>query len=431
MIRLKNNFKCFLKKHSSRPIVLISNSSWYINHYRNVLINKLISRGEKLIVIASKDKASELLSDKLIFIPWSINRRKNYNLFSFLISFIKLFLIIRALKPKIVHSHTMGPNLLLSIITFLYGIPLLISFAGGKLFKSKGIKKIIHTKIFQIIAILSCLERNRRFNFSKNKDRTKFIFQNKEDLNDFKNRFNFISRKNINLIVGSGVPSRYFKKTQSRNNWIKEKSYSSLNTITFAYSARLIKSKGILTFEKLSKHFKKDLFKVFGEKDLASVDSLTDREIKKIKRRNSNIKFHGYVKDPLLFFNSKYPILLVPSVYKEGMPRGILEAMALCIPVISSKIAPRGMIGDNFIYLANSDSIEDYLSCIHNVLNDYKNNKLRNKLLNAKLYVEKNFSEKIIANQTLELYDQFLSNKKFRSYLLDRDQKLYSDWISR
>ena len=100
-----------MNKHSNRPIVLISNSSWYINHYRQELINKLISKGEKLIVIASKDKTSELLSEKLIFVPWNINRRKNYNILSFLISFIKLFLIIRALKPKIVHSHTMGPNL--------------------------------------------------------------------------------------------------------------------------------------------------------------------------------------------------------------------------------------------------------------------------------------------------------------------------------
>jgi len=419
-----------LNKHSNRPIVLISNSSWYINHYRQELINKLISRGEKLIVIASKDKTSELLSEKLIFVPWNINRRKNYNILSFLISFIKLFLIIRALKPKIVHSHTMGPNLLLSVITFLYGIPLLISFAGGKLFKSKGIKKIIHLKIFQIIAILSCLERSKKLKFSENKNRTKFIFQNKEDLNDFKNRFTFISKKNINLIAGSGVPSRYFKKIHIKNNWLKEKSYSSINKITFVYSARLIRSKGILTFVKLSKYFKKDIFNIFGEKDLATGDSLKDSEIKKFKEGNKNIKFNGFVKDPLLKENSKYPILIVPSVYKEGMPRGILEAMALCIPVISSKIAPRGMISDHFIYLANSESVEDYVSCIKKVVDDYKSNKLKDKLLNAKLYVEKNFSERLISNQTLKIYNEILSEKKFKSYLLDRDQKLNSDWIS-
>ena len=103
--------------------------------------------------------------------------------------------------------------------------------------------------------------------------------------------------------------------------------------------------------------------------------------------------------------------------------------MALCIPVISSKIAPRGMISDHFIYLANSESVEDYVSCIKKVVDDYKSKKLKDKLLNAKLYVEKNFSERLISNQTLKIYNEILSEKKFKSYLLDRDQKLNSDWI--
>ena len=166
-----------MKRYQFRPILLISNSSWYINHYRQELINSLLACGEKIIVVAPIDKTSIFLSKKLIHIPWSINRRKNYNPIALLISFVKLLLIVRALKPKLIHSHTMGPNLLSSIIASLYGTPILLSFAGGKLFKSTGLKKIIHNMIFSVIVHVSKITRIKKITWTCSPERSKFIFQ--------------------------------------------------------------------------------------------------------------------------------------------------------------------------------------------------------------------------------------------------------------
>ena len=78
--------------------------------------------------------------------------------------------------------------------------------------------------------------------------------------------------------------------------------------------------------------------------------------------------------------------------------------------------------------MSKKDNVDKIKSYIDDILGTKSS--LKDKLLNAKLYVEKNFSERLISNQTLKIYNEILSEKKFKSYLLDRDQKLNSDWIS-
>ena len=62
---------------------------------------------------------------------------------SFLISFFRMLLIIRAIKPKLIHSHTLQANLITSIVGSFFGINCIFSFAGvGRFAKSKGLSKI-------------------------------------------------------------------------------------------------------------------------------------------------------------------------------------------------------------------------------------------------------------------------------------------------
>ena len=419
-----------MKRYKYRPILLIANSSWYINHYRQELINALQAHGEKIMVIAPIDKSSKSLSKKLIYIPWSINRKKNYNPISLFISFFKLLLIIRALKPKLIHSHTMGPNFLSSIISFLYGTPILISFAGGKLFKSKGLKKFLHDLIFTIIAYTSNITRKTKISWIFTPERSKFIFQNHQDLEDFKLKFNFLNNYKLNLIAGSGVPKNYLDSDKIKHKWISRKENQEFNSFTLIYNARLLRSKGIIKFYEISCKLKDHEFKVFGEKDLACHDSLNNYDLEKIKKSSKNIQFMGHIKDPLLNITYNFPILIVPSSYKEGMPRGLLEAMALCIPVISSPIAPRGMIGDEYIYIAEEDSPNHYLKCLNKIIKDHQNNVLIDKLLKAKSFIDEKYSEEFIVKETMYLYEEMLKMDYNKNYLLNKDNRNSFEWIS-
>ena len=99
---------------------------------------------------------------------------------------LKMTLLVRAIKPKLIHSHTLKTNLLSSIVAFLYGIPIIISFSGmGRLSKSKGFKLFCFKLVLNLISFFSVRERNSRFSWTTNFSKSYLIFQNPIDKNIF------------------------------------------------------------------------------------------------------------------------------------------------------------------------------------------------------------------------------------------------------
>ena len=329
------------KKLNSRTIFIIANSSWYINHYRKYLLKELKRLDlYNVVTISPYDNYSKYLSKLSLNIPWRISRSGNKNLFQIIFSLVRLIFIFRSLKPKIVHSHTLKTNFLTSITSFIFGTQCIISFAGlGQISNSKGIKKLIFILIVKIIGFLSYREIKNQY-ISNNKKRTAFIFQNRNDMKFIKKIIK-IPPSRSHLILGSGLPN-YFLEKSNPNDWITPmNNWLEKETIFFnlIYLGRLLKSKGILTFIEIANLFDESYSSIYGSIDSSSNDSLTKSDLKKLNKKNKNITFKGFIKDPLLNNNSNYPILVVPSTYGEGLPRGIIEALALRIPVVCSKKA--------------------------------------------------------------------------------------------
>ena len=53
----------------SRPIVLVANSSWYLLHYRRLLLEALQSEGNHVVALSPVDSTVPALSKLLIHIP--------------------------------------------------------------------------------------------------------------------------------------------------------------------------------------------------------------------------------------------------------------------------------------------------------------------------------------------------------------------------
>ena len=349
-----------------RPIVLIANTSKYIFHYRKYLINKLLTLGYKVIVIAPIDETSKFIAKDCFYIPWRVNRKKDNNFLALIISFYKLMYLIQAIKPCLIHTHTIKPIFLGSIISSIYGIPNVISFAGlGNLSVQRGFKQIIFSLIIKTIVFFSSKTRFGKFKIKQNKNRSHFIFQNKNDLNRFKS---YLKNKNdfkISLIRGSGVPEIFFKE---KTNFFKEKTNQKniqINDITLIYCGRLLKSKGIETFIKIGKIINPKNSEIYGWIDSSSKDSLTNEDIKRYQKDGCKIHFHGDKINPLINIKVKFPILITPSNYGEGLSRTICEACALRIPVISSQKAASGAFSDDHIYINETNSFTEYIRLIN------------------------------------------------------------------
>ena len=96
-----------------------------------------------LIKLFSYQQKLSLGEKKTLFIPWKTRRSDDANLFSLIIALIKILFLLRALKPALIHSHTLKTNLLISIASSFFGIKTVFSFAGlGKFSNSKGLKKL-------------------------------------------------------------------------------------------------------------------------------------------------------------------------------------------------------------------------------------------------------------------------------------------------
>ena len=58
------------------------------------------------------------------------------------------------------------------------------------------------------------------------------------------------------------------------------------------------------------------------------------------------------------------------------------------------------------LYISKDDKISSYKKCIKDVLKDYREGRLKNKLNNGKKYVKENLLESKIVNQTISVYRQ-------------------------
>ena len=165
---------------NKRPILIVANSSLYLLHYRKILI-KIIGKNNHVITISPIDKATKELSKISIHLPWSIKRKYDLSAISFVISFFKLLFLVRAIKPKLIHAHTLKTNLIVSIVSSLYGIPCILSFTGlGILSKSRQYNIIFKT-ILKTIIFFSIRHFKGGFSFKRNDQRSRFIFQNIKD----------------------------------------------------------------------------------------------------------------------------------------------------------------------------------------------------------------------------------------------------------
>ena len=75
-----------IKNYFNRPFLIIANSSWYLLHYRKLLLKKLKSKKLNVITISPIDKSTSELSKETLHIPWRISRSGNKNIFKLILS---------------------------------------------------------------------------------------------------------------------------------------------------------------------------------------------------------------------------------------------------------------------------------------------------------------------------------------------------------
>jgi len=271
-------------------------------------------------------------------------------------------------KYNIIHTFTIKPNFYGSIANLMTGKRAkLVSLVEGFGFLY-GYNNKIKTKLI------------RSFYFFLNKIAflfaTKVWFINKDDQYEMIRR-GVIKRSKCVFIKSIGVNMDLYSSNeinQQKINRIKEKFKITSETIVISLVSRMNQLKGIIELieaGRIIQEVNKDiLILLIGEIQEGSPYTMTKEDFDNLP---SNVKWVGFTRD-INEYNYLTNISCLPTYYREGVPRSLIEAMSFKKPlVVSDSVGCRELVIDGYNgYLA---PIKDPISLSKSLLKLSKSKK--------------------------------------------------------
>tara|TARA_X000000368_G_scaffold399661_1_gene370843 strand:+ start:1148 stop:2272 length:1125 start_codon:yes stop_codon:yes gene_type:complete len=293
-------------------IILGPNSFSFLNFRYDFLIE--LKRKYNVIIVGNIENIHTKKFKKLgiKFFNTKMNNSK-IEIIKDIFIFFKILKLVIQTKPKFIVSYTIKSNLISGILSYFFCKKIyFFSFLTGLgniylACKNSFIKKKIFFLFYKII-------------FKKN---NLVFFQNKDDLKLFKK--NKITKNNSKLNFITGV------------NVSKIKPQKHPKGVNFLMISRIIKNKGVYEYlmaaNSLKKKYKKVNFYFAGKFDNSNY-SLSKKKFYRLIKEN--IYYLGW-KTNIVDAIKKCNVVVLPS-YREGLPRSILEGMAMEKAVLVSNV---------------------------------------------------------------------------------------------
>jgi glycosyltransferase involved in cell wall biosynthesis len=374
-----------MEKKKQERIVLSSNTAFSLYNFRLHLMRALKEKGYEVIAVSPEDeKYSELLKKEFSFFPVKSLDRKGTNPIKDLKLFFEYFLLFRRLKPDLVINFTIKPNIYGSISAGLLGIPSISVITGlGYVFIREGWL----TKFVKLLYWLAF-----RFNRA-------VVFQNSEDMKTLEK----LCEGECLLIESSGVDLKHLDPELCKE--------AKKDKFTFLFVGRLLTDKGIYelirAYEKLKKENPKVKLIIVGSPDEGNPNSVSKGELEKWMKEGL-IEWHGFQEDVRPFYCMADCVVL-PS-YREGVPRVLLEAMAMEKPIITTdapgcrNVCVDGVNG----FLVKPKDVESLYLAMKRIV-ELKDEKLREFGKAGRKLVEEKYSVEKIVGEYINLIEAVLS----------------------
>ncbi|MEE9320003.1 MAG: glycosyltransferase family 4 protein [Granulosicoccus sp.] len=300
-------------------LLIISAIDISLLRFRGRLIEALIARGYKVFLaaplFADSTRASlEALGAKLVEYP--VNRT-GLNPLRDTKTRHALSSIIRDNKIDLVFPYTVKPVIYGSWTAHKNGIAVVSLITGlGYGFSAASIKarmlELVLTKLYR-----SALRYN-----------SAVIFQNVDDRQLFIDRRLLRKDMPTTVVDGSGVDLQEFSWREPRQ----------ATALRFVFAGRLIKEKGVGLFidaaETLKNRWPEAEFYVLGDPQPGSPSSIDLQRLNSLAE--SGVVVHHRRRADIADFLSRCDVFVLPTYYREGVPRSILEALSTGMVVITT-----------------------------------------------------------------------------------------------
>jgi glycosyltransferase involved in cell wall biosynthesis len=385
------------ERRGARRLLFVVNVSWFFISHRLELAKHALNRGYDVHVatrVTSEVDRQTILTAGLTLHEIAIGRGDS-GVLQDIKSFIQLLGLYRRISPHIVHLVALKPIVFGGLAARMLRIPrVVIAIPGlGHAFSDAGIFSGLRRWL-----ILTAIGVGSR------RPGCIFIFQNIDDQEMFVER-GVVKPENTRLIRGAGVDlNKYVPSAEPEG------------VLQVLLAARLLRTKGVPEFVESARALKKKWptvrFVLAGAPDEANPASLKSDEIKGWQREGI-IEWMGFVEDMVEVLRSSH-IVVLPTYYREGVPKVLVEAAACGRPIVTSDIAGcRDIVvdGENG-YLVPPRNIPRLLVAIERLI---ESKDLRRKFgESGRQRVKVGFGQEAVIPATLDIYEDLLTSRAGR-----------------
>ena len=361
-----------------KRVLILANNASGLYDFRNELLLRLLKEYEVHVSLPDEEDVPEIAEEGCIVHHTFLERRgmnpvKDGKL---MIQYLKL---IRQVKPDVVLTYTIKPNIYGSLSCRLLRTPYIVNITGlGSAFENDGMLRKLVVFLYKIaLKKASCV-----------------FFQNAKNRGIFA-QFKIRGKKE-RLIPGSGV---------NLDRHVFEEYPDESEPIRLVFVGRIMKEKGIdellYAAEKIKQEFPKVIFELVGSYE----DDY--KELIEEKEKAGIVKFTDYQKIIHPFYK-RASAAVMPS-YHEGMSNVVLEAAATGRPVLASDIPgcregfDDGITGIGF---APRNSQAFYEAVKRFLQLSYEERKEMGK--NARKKIEKEFDRRIVVESYIEEIEKII-----------------------
>lgn len=291
------------------------------------------------------DYAEELKQIGSIFKHIDIDRSGTNPLKDFMtiISFLRLYIHMR---PDVVLNFTPKNNIYSTIAASLRGIPVINNIAGlGTVFINEGLTARLVRRLYAI----------------SQKKASHIFFQNQVDYQLFLDA-KIVSQDRASILPGSGVDLERFRPTIAPDDGV----------VRFVLVARMLYEKGIeeyfLAAKVLRLKYQFSEFFLLGPIDPYNPSAIQKDTILEWEKNNV-IQYIGE-SDAVENNIGIVDCVVLPSYYREGVPRSLLEAAAMGKPVVTTNsVGCRDAVDDGESgYLCKPKNVDSLINNLEKII---------------------------------------------------------------